>query len=307
MKKKTINAIITGKLIDWTRTITDESVRTLVEKNTICTGGCIASMLMGEDVNDFDFYFRNKETALAVAKYYVAEYLNNPPPKFKDQNKKLEIYAEDGGDRIKIIIKSAGIAGEASPNSYRYFESEPDLQGAEYVAAVMEGSLPPTTPPETEDKPKYRPVFLSANAITLANKVQVITRFIGEPAEIHANYDFVHVTNYWTSWDKQVVLRQEALESILAKELRYVGSKYPMCSIIRLRKFIARGWTINAGQVLKMCMNMQAFDLTKIDVLQEQLTGVDVAYFIDVIERLKEKDASRVDNAYLIEIIDRMF
>jgi hypothetical protein len=89
--------------------------------------------------------------------------------------------------------------------------------------------------------------------------------------------------------------------------LRYVGSKYPLCSVVRLRKFIARGWTINAGQILKMCMQLSALDLTDINVLQDQLTGVDAAYFLQVMEKLKEKDPEKVNSAYLIEIIDRMF
>ena len=38
-----------------------------------------------------------------------------------------------------------------------------------------------------------------------------------------------------------------------------------------------------------------------------QLTGVDVAYFLEVIAKLKEKDPEKVNSAYLIEIIDRMF
>ena len=52
-----------------------------------------------------------------------------------------------------------------------------------------------------------------------------------EPDQLHENYDFVHCTNYWTSWNNELVLRKEALEALLARELRYVGSKYPLCSI----------------------------------------------------------------------------
>src|SRR5690606_18878685 len=121
-------------------------------------------------------------------------------------------------------------------------------------------------------KPKYRPVFLSSNAITLSNKLQLILRFYGEPDEIHKNYDFVHCTSYYDHKDKQLTLRPEALEAILTKELRYVGSLYPLCSIIRLRKFIARGWTINAGQILKMALQLSKMDLTKPEILQDQLT-----------------------------------
>jgi len=80
-----------------------------------------------------------------------------------------------------------------------------------------------------------------------------------------------------------------------------------VCSVVRLRKFISRGWRINAGQILKMCMQISELDLTNIEVLDDQLTGVDTAYFLQVIDRLKEKDPEKVNTAYLIEILDRMF
>ena len=41
--------------------------------------------------------------------------------------------------------------------------------------------------------------------------------------------------------------------------------------------------------------------------LEDQLTGVDVAYFMEVIQKVKEKDPEKVNSAYLIEVIDRMF
>lgn len=168
----------------------------------------------------------------------------------------------------------------------------------ELEAAVQEAAEAETV--------KYRPVFLSTNAITLSNKVQIITRFFGKPEEIHANYDFVHCTNYWT-FSEGVVLNMPALESLMARELRYVGSLYPVCSIIRLRKFIRRGWTVNAGQMLKIMLQISTLDLTNPEVLRDQLTGVDAAYFAEVMAKAKEKDPERINQAYLIEIIDRMF
>ncbi len=56
-----------------------------------------------------------------------------------------------------------------------------------------------------------------------------------------------------------------------------------------------------------MCWQISELDLTKFEVLEDQLTGVDVAYFLQVISLLKEKDPEKVNAAYLIEIIDRMF
>ena len=93
----------------------------------------------------------------------------------------------------------------------------------------------------------------------------------------------------------------------MARELRDVGSKYPICSLIRLRKFVRRGWYVNAGQILKMVMQVSELDLKSVEVLEDQLTGVDVAYFLEVIDKLKAKDPQKVNTAYLVEILDRMF
>ena len=135
----------------------------------------------------------------------------------------------------------------------------------------------------------------------------MIVRFYGEPDSIHENYDFVHCTNYWTSWDRKLTLRPAAIEALLARELRYVGSKYPLCSLIRTRKFIQRGWAITAGQILKMAMQLNELDLTNVGVLEEQLTGVDTAYFEQIIKALRERDKEKVDTTYLVQLIDRLF
>lgn len=323
MKAKTIKAVLSKKINEWLESIEDESVRELARKNTIVTGGCIASMLLKEPVNDFDLYFRNSETTFAVAKYYLAHFQpknrNGIPCKMSlCDDFGIEISSGVGANRIKVVIKSAGIASEEGTDKpYEYFEAQPEGEAQGYVGEVMSdaGDIQDTYE-ETEEKaletvddgkPPYRPVFMSTNAITLSNKVQIVLRFFGEPDQIHENYDFVHCTNYWTSWDGELKLRQDALESLLARELRYVGSKYPVCSVIRLRKFIRRNWTINAGQILKILMQISALDLTDVKVLEDQLTGVDAAYFLEVMSKIKEKDPEKVNSAYLIEIIDRMF
>ena len=197
--------------------------------------------------------------------------------------------------RVRIVTKS-GQRGQTVIDNSAGIEDQ--YEDTEKVALETE---------EEKDKPKFRPLFVTTNAITLSSKVQIVLRFYGDPDAIHENYDFVHCTNYWTSWDNKLVLRPEAMEALLTKELRYVGSKYPVCSVIRLRKFIARQWTINAGQILKMLMQVAELDLTDLKVLEDQLTGVDSAYFCKLISDLKEKNPEKVETAYLCEIINRMF
>lgn len=346
MNKKTITKIMKRKINSWLKTIKDERVRKLAEKNTIVTGGAIANLLLGEKVKDYDVYFRDKETTLAVAEYYVNEF-NGRHKEHKNKlggnatayvldgerdlirtgshlalHEKSSLYAEFANqgkklsrmiagctpERIKIIVRSDGVAAENPEVLEEPFEDAVDALNKldEATDENIETLTPPTAP---EDR--YRPVFLSTNAITLSDKVQLVVRFYGEPDQIHENYDFVHCTNYYDHKEEKVTLRQEAVEALINKELRYVGSKYPLCSVIRTRKFIKRGFYISAGQYLKMCFQLSQLDLTNIDVLEDQLVGVDSAYFMHVISALRNaQDANssfEVDNSYLATIIDRIF
>lgn len=290
MKTKTINKILSAKINQWLESIEDEIVREIARKNTIVTGGAIASMLLNEPVNDFDLYFRTADAALKVANYYVGVFEKNTGFSMS--------VASDKDGRIKLTTVS-GHRGETAGDVQTLSNYDGDEELSELIADEAIDA--------NDDAGTYRPVFLSSNAITLSNKIQIIVRFAGEPDQIHENYDFVHCTNYWTSWDGKTVLRKAALEALLCRELRYVGSKYPVCSVIRLRKFIKRGWTINAGQILKMIMQISELDLSNPAVLEDQLTGVDSAYFIELMSKLRDKDPEKVNATYLVEIIDRIF
>jgi hypothetical protein len=309
LKTKTINKIIINKFKLFLNSINDEKVKQLVEKHTIITGGCIASMFLNEDVNDFDIYFRNKETTLAVANYYVDEFKKKPR---KVEGILCNIEVIDSIDKVEIKIQSDGIASDKDVETpYQYFESARAEEAGEYVSEDIDEHEYLSAGAQQAGQiqlGKFVPVFLSSNAITLSDQVQIITRFFGSPEEIHNNFDFVHCTNYWDSRTRQLTLNSSALECILSKELRYIGSKFPVCSVFRLRKFINRGWTINAGQILKMAMQISDLNLHDPEILKDQLTGVDAAYFTQVINMINSKGNSEaVDFTYLVKVIDQVF
>jgi len=209
-------------------------------------------------------------------------------------------------ERIKIMVNSDGVAEDSDSIADK---NEYDIDA--YLDALSDGDeIGANSIERSESSDKYKPIFLSTNAITLSNKVQIVVRFYGETTDIHENYDFVHATNYWT-YGTGAVLNQRALEAILNKELLYVGSKYPICSLVRTRKFIKRGWQINAGQYVKIAFQISKLDLTNIYVLEDQLVGVDSIYFLSFIENLKNlamKDKNFVlTQDYLTTVIDKIF
>jgi len=315
MKVKTISRILRLTFNKFVESIEDEKLREMVKENTIITGGAIVSMLLREKVKDYDLYFRTKEVAKAVAKYYVKKYLEqNPLDKISERSGRRISGVEvvDRDDRIKIMVRSSGLLSESiQKEEYQYFETindpgDPSQENfIEESMAVLKNL--PGRPEGGEEGKKYRPIFITSNALTLSNEIQLILRFYGEPEEIHKNYDFVHCISYWSSWDNNLVLNPKALEAILTKELIYQGSLYPICSIIRTRKFIARGWTCNAGQFLKMAFQVGELDLHDYKVLEDQLTGVDVAYFFQLLQMLKDVDPEKINSAFIAELVDKIF
>ena len=289
-KRKTIIETIKHKMNKWIESIEDETLRPLIKNNYIVTGGAITSMLLGDNPNDYDVYFSDMEVAKKVVNYYIS--------KVTKSEKVSHIEAREGKNGgVAVYIKSAGIIRSQEENfqDYDYFEM---TNGDRIESYIDKESF--------KEKKLYTIAMISSNAISLHGDVQIITRFVGEPFEIHKNYDFVHTTNWYTENDS-LVLNEKALESILARELKYVGSLYPICSMFRIKKFLNRGWTITAGEMLKISWDISKLDLENMEVLYEQLVGVDAAYFHELIGILKKTSDKKIDRSYLFETINRVF
>jgi len=54
-------------------------------------------------------------------------------------------------------------------------------------------------------------------------------------------------------------------------------------------------------------MDLQEFDLTDPEVLEEQLVGVDIAYFMEIIARIKEAGMDKVDATYIATLVDSLY
>lgn len=300
MNLKNIKKHLNAKLKDWVSSIDDEAVRRVIEENTIITGGALVSLLQGEPVHDYDVYFRTKDAVITVAKYYVDKWNGNHDRKVSLLwGEALESATGMDEGRVRVFARSSGIAEEDTEQSHTL---DTDENGEPVEVSNTENCT---------EKEKYQPRFLTSNAITLSDKVQIVIRFYGDVEDIHKNYDFAHCTCSWSSWDNLVRLPVKALECIINKELYYVGSKYPLCSIVRTRKYIERGYHINAGQYVKMAMQLNELDLKDIKVLEDQLTGVDTAYFEMMVAaiqaKMEETGEQKIDCTYVIELINRLF
>jgi len=308
MLERTMKQVLSKKVNAWLKTINDEEVVKAIKKDLIITGGCFTSMIQNEVPKDFDCYFATKETAILVAEYYIGLW---------DESRAYDVFLVDGEsdpraaqynvspDRVKIIVQSKGVLG--NPNDVGSSE-ELGTDVNELISEIDETAADEII---SEEKREFFPVFISSNAITLSNGIQIVVRFYGEPAQIHDTYDFVHTKAYWRLKGNELVIPTEVYECVVNKTLIYTGSRYPVCSIFRVRKFINRGWRINAGQLLKMCMQVSELDLQDVAVLEDQLVGVDSAYFMHLINMFRERQAKDdgfvLSTSYILSVIDKVF
>ena len=306
-KRSGIKRELKSKITEWLESIDDKDVRKAAKKDVIVTGGAICSMLLGEPINDFDLYFRTKKTTKMLAEYYVNKFNTRNKLKVgKNVSPYTPIVREEtlynikgeSEDRVTIFLKSAGVAAEKQ-DEYNYFETLPPEEAKKFAESLEYK--------ECEKVEDYRVVFMSQNAITLSNKIQLVIRFYGEPEQIHDNYDFIHATCYWDHHKEHLELPAEALEAMMSRSLVYRGSLYPVASIFRTKKFLERGWRITAAQLLKMMWQISEIDLSDYETLREQLTGVDMAYMYELVKALSEVDTNKLNSAYICTIIDRIF
>ena len=298
MQIKTIEKKIVSKLNQWLETITDENLRKEVKNNLLVSGGSIASMLMGADVNDYDVYIKDMDVLKSLAKYYLKG--------FQDK-----IWIADGRERSQLMEEYNVVEKEDKgefDNSY-HSVSIRNLKPDQIKLMFKEKNGGMRVNEEKEDC-NFDPKFFSPNAISLSDDVQIVLRFWGDDQKIHETFDFVHATNYFT-FGNGLVTNIPALESILTRTLKYQGSHYPVTSIIRAKKFIKRGFNIGAGELLKIMFQISQLDLTDPDILEEQLIGVDVAYFELLIDALRSKYSAdrdfKLDSSYFNRLIDKIF
>jgi hypothetical protein len=296
MQTKTIKIVITKKMNEWLETITDLNLRKDIKSNLLVSGGSITSMFLNEPVNDFDVYIKDINVLVRLANYYV-------PNKVLDgrlRDEYLKNYFSDYDNSEYNIKKMMETLDQNDAELVvRYKNLKPDQVKLDIPSFGEKIEL-------EESEEKYRVAFLSQNAISLTDDLQIVLRFSGSAEEIHKNFDFIHATNYFT-FEDGLVTNIKALESTLTKDLKYQGSLYPLTSIIRMKKFLLRGWKMNAGEILKILFQCSELNLKNPEVLEEQLIGVDIAYFSKIIEILRGVPEEKINSSYLNTIIDKVF
>lgn len=76
MQIKTINKVLSKKMNEWLETISDGKLAARVKDSLLISGGSITSLLLDQEVNDYDIYIKDVDVLKDLVKYYTAPYTN---------------------------------------------------------------------------------------------------------------------------------------------------------------------------------------------------------------------------------------
>jgi len=272
MLENTIKKQLRKKIDSWLHSIKDAELKQELRDNIIVSGGCIVSMIQNQEPNDYDCYFKDINIVAKIANYYLKQF-----EKYYKENDEVIIKKINDEERVYIHITNKGILR----NTY--------------------------TKEDEEKKVRYKPLMITSNAISLSHDIQIITRFYGQPEVLHQNFDYIHTKAYYDYRNNKLVIPKTVYESVMNKRLIFTNSKYPICSLFRMRKFLDRGWNISAGEIVKMSLKISQLDLTDVNVLHDQLVGVDSLYFIKLLQEIEVKDIDIITEDYLMKLLDEVF
>ena len=158
----------------------------------------------------------------------------------------------------RILLHSSYITGGCIPsmlmdefvNDYDiYFYTKED---AEKVKKYFE-----TAHTKNKDD-KFHVKLITDNAINLSDKIQLITKFWGDPSFVTDEFDWQHIKSWYSCKEEKLYLTSDVYQLVVEKELIYTGSDYPLSSLMRLKKYIKKGWNVSNTTILHIALDIVA-------------------------------------------------
>jgi len=146
---------------------------------------------------------------------------------------------------------------------------------------------------EYKEKPEIRKIYETETAITfevedLIVQVIVMDGIIDQPEKIIESFDFTISQGCYDFKIDEFIFKENFLKDLAQKKLVYTGSEYPIATLLRMKKFIKRGFDISGINCIKIGLDIERLNIKTIRGLREQLLGVDVMLLKDFWEQYDE-------------------
>lgn len=233
---------------DWMKGYLANDQKVSLMSETYFAGGLFTSLVNKDRVKDYDLFCSTTETAQLLFRVfkYSCNYANSLELEFEVDEKNPRLH------RGKLVSTNPKLTVE---QLLKFINDD---------AKVRKGDL----------------AFLSKNALSLKNGIQVIFRFVGPPEEVFTTFDYEHCKVAWEPHPLGLTLGStkfygRSLESLAKAELMYSGNtRFVLSALSRLNKFIRRGWGIAPSSLLALALTASKIDWNNKVALEEELLGI---------------------------------
>lgn len=126
---------------------------------------------------------------------------------------------------------------------------------------------------------KFHVNLITDNSVNLSDKIQLVIKYSGSIHDVTSKFDWQHIKSYYIYSENKLVINMKTYQSVVEKELVYTGSDYPLSSMLRLRKYLRKGWTIDTK-------NMTAIALDIVKEFNKPVEDPEYQEVLDIMERI---------------------
>jgi len=137
----------------------------------------------------------------------------------------------------------------------------------------------------SEKQVKYEIKLITDNAINLSDKIQIITKFVGDPVFVTERFDWQHIKSWYDCNTCKLHLTSDVYQLVCEKELIYTGSDYPLSSLMRLKKYIKKGWNVSNSTILHIALDFVA----SINKMEAKRQFEQAKHGMDQLQKLREE------------------
>lgn len=107
--------------------------------------------------------------------------------------------------------------------------------------------------------------------------------------EIFNMFDFTVCMGAYDFDSESFVLEERFLYHLARKEIIFnTNAEYPLASLCRIRKYLNRGFSVSAAELVKIALKIHSLDLKDYKTLKDQLMGIDTMIFRELMSKLEE-------------------
>jgi len=136
--------------------------------------------------------------------------------------------------------------------------------------------------------------------------VQCIQKVHGEPHDVLELFDFTIISAAYRPADRAFILHDDFLRDLAARRLIYIPGDYPISSLWRIKKYLARGFKIPATELIRLALTIHGIKLETYEDLRAQLEGIDMLFLKTLIDSVAAKGNATCDVREAINYIDEV-